>query len=79
MRLAARSQRAKLRERRSEMSEAEAPRTLRRPISFVRFSAVNAARPKMPRQEMKIARKEKTAKIRPRRPPDQLQPPTLVQ
>jgi hypothetical protein len=33
----------------------EAPITLRMPISFVRCSAVKAARPKWPRQEMKMA------------------------
>src|SRR5262245_55667385 len=34
----------------------EAPNTLRMPISFVRCSATNDARPNKPRQEMKMAR-----------------------
>ncbi len=38
-----------------------APRTFRTPISFVRCSATKAARPKRPRQEMKMARTVKTA------------------
>jgi len=37
----------------------EAPTTLRMPISFIRCSAVKIARPNKPKQEMKMARKEK--------------------
>src|ERR1700722_15143363 len=42
-----------------------APRTFRTPISFVRFSATKEARPKRPRQEIKIAREEKTMEMSP--------------
>ena len=41
------------------MFDAEAPNTLRTPISFVRCSAVNVAKPKRPRQEIKMARNAK--------------------
>jgi hypothetical protein len=38
----------------------EAPTTLRTPISLVRCAAVNAAKPKMPRQEIKMASRANT-------------------
>lgn len=47
------------------MPEIEAPSTFLMPISLVRCSAVNAARPKRPRQPTKIAITEKMAKIVP--------------
>jgi hypothetical protein len=38
----------------------EAPTTLRTPISLARCAAVNAAKPKMPRQEIKMAKMANT-------------------
>lgn len=59
MMLARRTHRENSLERRTTMLETEAPKVLRIPISFVRLSVVNEARPKIPRQEMNIAMKAK--------------------
>ncbi len=50
-------------ESKTTMFEMDAPSTFRTPISLVRSSVVKDARPKSPRQAMKIARRLKYPNI----------------
>ena len=52
-------------ESRKTIPDSEAPNTLRIPISLVRRSVKNDARPKRPRQEMTMANSVKAFKIVP--------------
>jgi hypothetical protein len=67
MRLARRTQRRNSPVSIRVISGTEAPKTLRIPISRVLRSAENEARPKSPRQAIKIARREDRPKTRPKR------------